>query len=81
MTKIPGTPPGGPDAAQVTPGAIRVIGFLAAGGSLVVLADFAPQAAVGLALVLGLGVLLLHANELANLSNLFQTATGHPPAS
>lgn len=76
QTFIPGGP-GGPGAANVTPGAIRVIGFLVAGGVLVGLADFAPQAAIGLTLVIGLGVLLTHADQLTILSSLYNGATGH----
>ena len=74
-----GTPgPSDPTPSNVTPGAVRVIGFLVAGAALVALADVAPQAAIGLTAVLGLGVLLTHADQLTAISNLFNNATGHP---
>ena len=57
-----------------------VIGFALGGLALVALADVAPDAAIGLAAVLALGVALTHANELQQLSNAFITATGHQPA-
>lgn len=63
---------------QVSSGAVKVIGYVVAGGVLVILADFAPQAAVGLALVLGLGILLTHADQLTQLSSALNTALGHP---
>lgn len=54
-----------------------VVGFVVAGAALVALADIAPQAALGLTAVLGLSVVLAHANELQQLSHAFATATGH----
>lgn len=63
----------------VTPGAAKVLGFLVAGAALVAIADVAPQAAIGMTLVLGLGIVLTHTDELKSMSDLFQTATGHPP--
>ena len=56
-----------------------IIGFAVAGVALVALADVAPDAAIGLAAVVALGVALTHANEIQQLSNAFITATGHQP--
>lgn len=59
----------------------RVVGFLVAGAALVALADVAPDAAIGLAAVIGLGVLLTHGNELNQLANAFKAAApGHVSA-
>lgn len=71
--------PSAPTGPTVTNGTAKVIGYAVAGAGLVVLADFAPQAAIGMALVLALGIVLTHSSELTSISNLFQTATGHPP--
>lgn len=64
----------------MSPKAQKVVGFLVAGAALVALGEVAPQAAIGLTAVIGLGVLLAHANEVQQLSNAFMTATGHPVA-
>lgn len=57
---------------------LRVVGFLVAGGALIALADVAPDAAIGLAAVVGLGVLLTHGAEITQISNAFQMAApGH----
>lgn len=63
----------------MTPAALRVVGFLVGGAALVALADVAPQAAIGMTLVLGLGVLLTHADQLQSLTGAFSQATGHNP--
>lgn len=68
-----------PTGPTVSTGEAKVLGFLVAGAALVVLADVAPQAAIGMTLVLALGIVLTHTSELTAMSNLFQTATGHPP--
>ena len=56
-----------------------IVGFALGGVALVALADVAPEAAIGLASVLALGVALTHASEIQQLSNAFITATGHQP--
>lgn len=56
-----------------------VIGFLVAGAALVALADVAPQAAIGLTAVIGLGVLLKRAPEVQQMASAFVSATGHAP--
>lgn len=58
--------------------AVKVIGFMVAGAALIALADVAPEAGVGLTAVLGLGVLLMHATQLQQLVNGFDTAIGQP---
>lgn len=65
--------------SQLSSRAHGVIGFAIAGAALVALADVAPQAAIGLTVVIGLGVLLAHADNLQQLSNAFIAATtgGH----
>lgn len=57
-----------------------VIGFLVAGAALVALADVAPQAAIGLSAVIGLGVLLKRAPEVQQMASAFASATGHANA-
>lgn len=57
--------------------AVRVVGFLVAGGVLVAIADAAPNVAIGAALVIGLGVVLSHPAELQALSDALVKATGH----
>lgn len=81
------TPPGSsptssPTATSSPAGSLSnrahlVIGYLVAGAALVALADIAPEAAIGLTAVIGLGVVVTHANELQALSNAFIAATGH----
>ena len=56
-----------------------IVGFGVAGLVLVALADVAPDAALGLTAVIGLGVLLSHASQLQQLTNGFIIATGHTP--
>ena len=65
--------------AQVSSRAAKVIGFCVAGAALVILADYAPQAAIGTTVVIGLGVALSHASDIRQLTNTFITATGHTP--
>ena len=73
--------PAAPNAvpgAQVSSRAAKVLGFCVAGAALVVLADYAPQAAIGMTVVIGLGVALTHTSDIRTLSNTFIQATGHP---
>lgn len=69
-----------PSVAPLSSRAHAVIGFVVAGAALVALADVAPQAAIGLTAVIGLGVLLTHGAELQQLSSAFASATGHAPS-
>lgn len=55
-----------------------IVGFLVGGAALVALAEVAPQAAIGLTAVIGLGVVLNRASEVRQIANAFVTATGHP---
>lgn len=55
-----------------------IVGFLVGGAALVALAEVAPQAAIGLTAVIGLGVVLSRASEVRQIANGFITATGHP---
>jgi len=64
-------------SGQVSNRAALVIGFVVGGAALVALADVAPQAAIGLTALLGLGVIVMHPDDIKNLSNAFVTATGH----
>lgn len=57
--------------------AVKTVAFLVAGGALVAIAEVAPDFAVGMTVLVGIGVLLGHANELQALSNAAITATGH----
>lgn len=80
MANLKVTPPPGdnmPQAGDMSPHAVKIVGFLVAGGVLIALAEFAPDAAIGLALVVGLGVLLTHADELQAWANALAAATGH----
>lgn len=78
MAQTPGQDPGTPSGAtaNVSAHGVKVLGFLVAGGALVALADVAPDAAIGLAAVLGLGVLLGHAQEFNALATAFGQAAG-----
>ena len=71
------TPPGA--GTSLPPGIVRVIGFTVGGLALVALADVQPDLAVGLAVLVGVGVLISHGDQLAVLSNAFAFATGHAP--
>lgn len=51
-----------------------MIGFVVAGGVLVVLAGPAPDLALGIAGLLALGVVLTHSDEVTQLLGLFQSA-------
>ena len=62
---------------QVSNRAALVIGFVVGGAALVALAEVAPQAAIGMTTLLGLGVVLMHPDEISNLSDVFVKATGH----
>lgn len=53
-----------------------VAGFVVAGGVLILLADAAPQFAVGTAALIGLGVALTHTNEINSLVSTWRTAVG-----
>lgn len=51
-----------------------VIGFVVAGGALVALAGPEPQLAIGIAAILGLGIVLSHPQEIQTLLSTFQSA-------
>ncbi len=53
-----------------------VIGFVAAAGVLILLADTAPRVAVGLAAVLGLGVALSHSQDIAQVLDQWSKIVG-----
>jgi hypothetical protein len=53
-----------------------IFGFAAAAGVLILLADTAPKIALGFVGVLGLGVALGHASEIADVLNTWTKAVG-----
>ena len=53
------------------------LGFGLAGGVLLVVADYSPKFALGLAGLLALGVALSHSQQIALALNGFAHATGH----
>jgi len=54
--------------------ATAIIGFTAAAGVLILLADTAPRLALALAGVLGLGVALSHSQDIAQVIDTFNKA-------
>lgn len=74
-TLSPPASPGSP--SQVSSRAALIIGFVVGGAALVALAEVMPEAAIGLTAILGLGVVLMHPQEINALSTAFVHATGH----
>lgn len=61
----------------MTDAARRGLGFGLAAAVLLILADSSPRLALATVGVVGLGVALSHADEIASLFNAFTAATGH----